>query len=340
MWILFAFLSNGLFSCADMVAYHLTAAGQTYNALAVGAAMHLWVSVTIPVLLLAQSVFARGPSMLSAAVKQTTLSAQSAGILLPVYALLSFFANGMLYRAYALGARESDINPGVAATLSNLSLIISASLPVLFYGASLSPQNILGVVLYLIGAYYLVDTSKKDPAPKKEKPREDKDVLGSLWWQWLYFSVGAGVLYGFAAFAAYVITRNAKKSQSTMIGLTYCLYLSQACIGLALVVLSAIFPGISAGGLLTGYTRDLVKLFSTWTPAVTTLAGGMTNAAGVTALFKSYLTAPNPGFADAISNLYTGTFVVLSWMVYGTALNQRQIFGMLVAAVSIVLLSS
>jgi len=340
MWILFAFLSNGLFSCADLVAYNLTTAGQTYNSLAVGAAMHLWVSVTIPVLLFAKSLFSQQPAMFSAYVQQATSAAKSAGLLLPVYALLLFSANGILYRAYALGARESDINPGVAATLSNLSLIISASLPVLFYGASLSPLNILGIVLYLVGAYFLVDTSKKDPAPKKEKPREDKDVIGNLWWEWLYASVGAGVLYGFAAFAGYVITRNLKKSRSTMLGLTYCLYLSQACIGLALILVSYAFPGINGWGIMSGYTRDLVRLFSEWRPALSTFGGGMTNAAGVDALFKSYLTAPNPGFADAISNLYTGTVVVLAWLIYGTTLNERQIFGMLLSAASIVLLSN
>ena len=337
MWLLFAFLSNFAFAFQDLIAYNLTGA-KTYNSFAVGTAMHLWVAGCLPLIVTVNSLAHGNMKLSQVFAGQAMAAARGAGWILPLYALALFTANGFLYEAYSVGAREGDINPGVAATLSNGSLIISASLPVLFYGSEMTSANILGIVLYLAGAYYLVD-SKPTKTTEEVKPREDKDVLGNLWWEWLFYSVGSGVLYGLAAFAGYVITKRLDKKAAGTYGLTYSVYLSEATIGVLLLLFTSVFPNVKAGGLLAGYGRDLIGLLTSLGPALTTLGGGMAGAAGINALFQSYRTAPNPGFSDAISNLYTATTAVMAWMIYGTSLSKGQMFGMLLAGASVVLLS-
>ena len=225
------------------------------------------------------------------------------------------------------------------ASLSNVSLVISTALPVLIYGSKLTVYNTLGIAAYLAGAYFLVQPKRPKERETQPKPTEDSDVVGQQWWSWLAFSLGSGFLYGIGAFIGYVITRKQRTSVGSSIHQAYGLYFGQAMIGILLALTSHLVPTVGTG-VLKGYSQDLIEIITTPKPALSSLAGGLSGMGGITALLKSYQTAPNPGFADAISNLYTATTSILSWVVYGTALGNAQMVGMAISGVSIALLST
>ena len=335
MWLVYAVLSNLVFSLNDLVAYSLSGA-KTYNGLAVGTAMHLWLAALAPVAEFVYQIFSGKELGMVMGAWETFASS---GFLLPAYALCLFLANGLLYQAYALGAREGDINPGIAASLSNVSLVISTALPVLVYGSKLTLYNALGIATYLVGAYFLVQPKKATGTKEAAKPTEDKDTDGMQWWTWLFYALGSGLLYGVGAFIGYMITRKQRTSVGSSLHQAYGLYFGQALIGVLLAIAMQVIPAINTG-ILKGYADDLRDIVTTPRPAFVSLVGGLSGMGGITALLRSYKTAPNPGFSDAISNLYTATTAVLSWVIYNTALGDEQMIGIAISAVSIGLLST
>lgn len=335
-WLINALLSNGAFAAQDLIAYDLTGS-KTFNSLSVGTIMHLWVAVGGPLIDHGYRFLTKSKE--TPLVNSAWKSAESAGMLLPIYALCLYFANGLLYKAYAVGAREGDINPGIAASLSNISLVISSVLPVLFYGSQLAFHNIIGIIIYLIGAYFLTKQNSDD-TKKTVKPTDDTDVSGDQWWEWLAFALGSGFLYGIGAFLGYVITKRRRTSVGGTFSQSYALYLSQALIGILISILIAVEPSIARKGMFKSYNADLYRIMETPSFALITMIGGLSGAAGITALFNSYATAPNPGFSDAVSNLYTATVAIASWVLFGASIGKSQIMGLVLSGLSIVLLST
>tara|TARA_Y100000389_G_scaffold50588_1_gene46288 strand:- start:9879 stop:10889 length:1011 start_codon:yes stop_codon:yes gene_type:complete len=334
-WLLNALLSNAAFAAQDLIAYDLTGS-KTFNSLSIGTMMHLWVAIGGPLIDHCYRFFTK--STAAPLIYGAWGSAISAGVLLPMYALCLYFANGLLYKAYAVGEREGDINPGIAASLSNISLVISSVLPVLFYGSQLALHNVLGIIIYLIGAYFL--TKREVKTAKTAKPTDDRDVSGKQWWEWLAFALGSGLLYGIGAFLGYVITKRRRTSVGGTFSQSYALYLSQALIGIMISILVAVKPSIAREGMLQSYNADLYRIMDSPSFAFITMIGGLSGAAGITALFNSYTTAPNPGFSDAVSNLYTATVAIASWLLFGASIGKSQIMGLVLSGLSIVLLST
>lgn len=336
MWILYALLSNLAFTAQDLVAYRYTSA-KALNSFAIGAGFHLWVAVSAPIIYFMYKFYApKTPNLILGAYN----TARKAGALLPLYALLLFCANGLLYYAYDVGARDSNINPGITASLSNVSLIISSLLPVIFFQAQLTMSNILGIVIYFIGGWFLTRPKRDNAAPKRAKPISDKDVEGNQWWKWLFLAVGSGLLYGLAAFCGFLITRRTRTSAGSSIFQSYALYVAQAIISLILALVIVFYPSIQNTGILKSYNFDLYDIFTTPTIGLPILVGGIGGATGITALYKSYASAPNPGFSDAISNLYVASTALVSWALYDTPLSSEQMVGMVLSGVSISLLST
>ena len=336
MWILYALLSNFAFTVQDLVAYRSTSA-KALNGFAISSGFHLWVSTFAPVLYFIFKLYdPKSPNLILGAFN----TAKQAGFLLPLYAAIIFCANGLLYYAYDVGARDSNINPGVTASLSNVSLIISAVLPVIFFQAQLTISNILGIIIYFIGGWFLTRPKRNNASPKRAKPVSDKDVEGNQWWKWLLLAVGSGLLYGLAAFCGFLITKKTRTSAGSSIFLSYAVYVAQAIISLLLALTIVFYPSMQSSGMLKSYNFDLYDIFSTPTLALPILLGGFGGAAGIAALYRSYAAAPNPGFSDAISNLYVASTAIASWLLYDTPLSSEQMVGMVLSGVSISLLST
>ena len=336
MWILYALLSNLAFTVQDLVAYRYTSA-KALNSFAVGAGFHLWVAAFAPILYFIYKFYdPKTPNLILGAYD----TAKQAGLLLSLYALLLFGANGLLYYAYDIGARNSNINPGITASLSNVSLIISSLLPVIFFQAQLTMSNILGIVIYFIGGWFLTRPKRNNASPKRAKPISDKDVDGYQWWKWLFLAVGSGLLYGLAAFCGFLITKRTRTSAGSSIFQSYALYVTQGIISLMLALVIVFDPSIQNTGILKNYSFDLYNIFSSPAVGLPILLGGFGGAAGIAALYRSYAKAPNPGFSDAISNLYVASTAIASWILYDTPLSSEQMVGMVLSGVSISLLST
>ena len=97
---------------------------------------------------------------------------------------------------------------------------------------------------------------------------------------------------------------------------------------------------LDASGVLKGYNFDLYDIFTKPALGIPVLTGGLGGAAGVAALFNSYGSAPNPGFADAISNLYVASTAIGSWLLFKTPLSHDQLIGIILSGVAISLLST
>ena len=100
------------------------------------------------------------------------------------------------------------------------------------------------------------------------------------------------------------------------------------------------YPSVQSTGILKSYNFDLYDIFSSPRVGLPILLGGLGGATGIAALYKSYANAPNPGFSDAISNLYVASTAIVSWALYDTPLSSEQMIGMVLSGVSISLLST
>lgn len=336
MWILYALLSNIAFTVQDLVAFRYTSSA-ALNGFAVGAGYHIIIAVVAPLINYLYSLYYRKtPSIILGAYK----SVKNSSLILFIYALFLFLANGCLYVAYDLGARQNNINPGVTASLSNVSLIISTLLPVIFFNAKMSLTNVLGIIIYFVAGYFLTTPSPVQTSSHNARPESDKDVEGKQWYQWFGYSLSSGLLYGLAAFCGFILTRRTRTSAGSSLMQSYALYVSQAIISILVAIALALNPTLGTAQLVKGYNYDLYDIFTETRLGMPIFAGGLGGALGVAALFTSYSTAPNPGFADAISNLYVASTAIASWLLFKTPLSNEQVLGMILSGFSISLLST
>ena len=334
-WVIGALLSNVAFAMQDTITYRLTAL-KALNSFAVGAAMHIWFALIATVVII--SVYVVSPKHAAPVFHGIGTLAHGHGPAVFLYSLLLFVANALLYEAYSLGARLNNTNPGVASSLSNMSLILSVGLPAWFLGKKLSLANTVGIIVYLAAAYMLVS----NPAPPKEKTGASKlvetDTSGRLHLEWLACCLGSALLYGLATFCAFLIIRQSDIQSNA--ALTYSLFVTEAALGVALYLLLSYFPEVQgANAMLKDYSGDIVELFRVPKDVMGIVPASIMGGLGVTALYVGYLTAPNSGFVDAISNLYTATQSLIAWYIYGTALSEGQLVGLGLSGLSVGLLS-
>ena len=334
-WIASGFLSNIAFAMQDTLIYQLTAV-KSMNSMAVGATMHMWFSVIATAVL--AIVYAANAKVVKPILKDIRTLLTGYSIHTCIYALLLFVANGLLYEAYSLGGQLDNINPGIASTLSNMSLIVSAGLPALFLGKKLSMLNSVGILIYLVAAYMLVSAPTKKPShPQHVSKLVEPDTSGATRQKWITYCLGSALLYGLATFLAFITISESKLRTST--ALTYVLFVAETMIGILLYLLVSQLPNLGTDGLLKNYMQDFAALSASVEGLDRVLPASVLGGCGIYALYDSYRTAPNPGFSDAISNLYTATQALIAWYLYGTALDETQMMGVGLAALSITFLS-
>ncbi len=92
-------------------------------------------------------------------------------------------------------------------------------------------------------------------------------------------------------------------------------------------------------GIFKHYNKDLRALLFKFKNVMYVSIASICNALGIITLYRGYKLSPNPGFVDAVSNLYTTTQAVLNWVIFGTKLQSQQLFGLVLASLSIILLN-
>ena len=92
-------------------------------------------------------------------------------------------------------------------------------------------------------------------------------------------------------------------------------------------------------GIFKDYNKDLRSLLFKLKNVVLVSVASICNALGIITLYNGYKLSPNPGFVDAVSNLYTTTQAILNWIIFGTKLQSQQLVGLVLASISIILLN-
>ena len=358
-WLVAAFLSNLSFAFQDLVAYKLSAL-QNLNAVAINTSVHLSYCILFLLVLYFSSFINK--SYVSDHVNNFKALLSSSKILLFLYALLSMLANSLLYYAYAYGKKLDNLNPGIASTLSNCSLIISVLLPYFVYNSQLKFINILGIIIYLVSVYFLSkidqsDSKKQQPIGPKSTEKGAGSVLddkllsnqnftakkkilkfSNQYYTWLLLCILSALLYGVAGFTAFSIIKRNKKVLNNV--LTFMFFALEALIGLCIFIFFELDDSKQLQkGLFNNHNKDLKNLLFNFSNLVYVIAASILNGLGVITLYAGYKNAPNPGFTDAISNLYTTTQAILNWIIYGTSLNKIQGLGVFLASISITLLN-
>lgn len=358
-WLIPGLGSNISFAFQDIIAYKLSAI-QSFNTIAVNTANHLLFVLFLIIFLFIYRQFRK--DQVSTFLTTTKDFFYKNYFILSLYAVLSLMGNCILYYAYVFGDKLDNLNPGIASTLSNLSLIISILLPYLVYNMSIKKINAIGICIYFVAVYFLSRINEnKDNLNKINKPIDpdstsgtsfvlDKKLLNKQnydnkekirdknYYTWLGLCILSAVLYGFAAFSAYVTIR--KNQKTNLWSMTLLLFILESLIGCILYFIF-IFKSTEKVqiGIFKQYNKDLRDLLFKFKNVIYVSIASICNALGIITLYKGYKLSPNPGFVDAVSNLYTTTQAILNWVIFGTKLQSQQLFGLVLASLSIILLN-
>lgn len=358
-WLIPGFGSNISFAFQDIIAYKLSAI-QSFNTIAVNTANHLLFILFFFIFLAIYRIFRK--EQVQSFIISTTDFFKRNFFILSIYAVLSLMGNCILYYAYVFGQKLDNLNPGIASTLSNLSLIISILLPYFIYNMSIKKINTAGIIIYFIAVYFLSKINeKKNKTNKIIKPINPDSTTGTSfildekllskqnydnkvkiedknYYTWLSLCIFSAILYGLAAFSAYVTVRTNKKNN--LWSMTLLLFILESFIG-CILYLIFIFKSTKPVqvGIFKDYNKDLRTLLFKLKNVVLVSVASICNALGIITLYNGYKLSPNPGFVDAVSNLYTTTQAILNWIIFGTKLQSQQLVGLVLASISIILLN-
>ncbi len=358
-WLIPGLGSNISFAFQDIIAYKLSAI-QSFNTIAINTANHLIFIIIFFIFLAIYRIFRKNEVKLF--IDYTIDFFKNNYFILSLYALLSLSANCILYYAYVFGEKLDNLNPGIASTLSNLSLIFSVLLPYFVYNMKIKKINAVGIFIYFIAVYFLSRINeKKDNVNKINKPIDPDSTSGTSfvldekllskqnydnktkiedknYYTWLSLCITSAVLYGIAAFSAYVTVRNNK--QHNLWGMTIILFILESFIG-GILYFIFLFKSTEPVqiGIFKNYNQDVRSLLFKLKNVIYVSIASICNALGIITLYNGYKISPNPGFVDAISNLYTTTQAILNWIIFGTKLQSQQLFGLVLASTSIILLN-
>lgn len=367
-WLLASFLSNFSFAFQSLISYKLSSINN-YNTLAMNTSTHaayLFLSLIISFF-----VFFINPKSINNLTNNIIFIFKNFNITLFFYALLSLLGNSILYFAYSKGKQLNNINPGIASTLSNFSLIISIALPYYFYNMKINTKNLIGIIVYLISVFLLSHTSSNKKSDDKNKNNsEDKSIntknqkdeknknkhhenkdhenkdhenknvknTSSAYIEWMFLCLLSAISYGLAAFLSYTIIHKNKNINKN--SLTISLFIYEVLIGLGIYLFFTFNSNAKYNhGFFKNHNKDLHELLTNIKNLPFVFGSAIFNATGLITLYKGYAHAPNPGFVDAISNLYTTTQSILNWILFKTPLNNTQIVGLVFASISIFLMN-
>ena len=152
-WLIPGLGSNISFAFQDIIAYKLSAI-QSFNTIAVNTANHLLFVLFLIIFLVIYRQFRK--DQVSTFLTTTKDFFYKNYFILSLYAVLSLMGNCILYYAYVFGNKLDNLNPGIASTLSNLSLIISIILPYLVYNMSIKKINAIGICIYFCCSLFFI----------------------------------------------------------------------------------------------------------------------------------------------------------------------------------------
>lgn len=344
-WLLSSFLSNFSFAFQSLISYKLSSLNN-YNTLALNTSTHA--AYLLLSLVISFFIYYINPISINNLVNNIFFLFKNYNITIFFYALLSLFANSILYFAYTKGKQLDNINPGIASTLTNFSLIISIALPYYFYNMKINFKNLIGIFIYLISVFLLSHTNSKSKEISKHDNTKNntKESFNNKkssdyskeYLEWIFLCLLSALLYGLAAFTSYTIIH--KHNNINKNSLTISLFTYEVLIGLS-IYLFFIFNNNEKYnyGFFKNHNKDLRDLLTNIKNFPLVFGSAIFNATGIITLYKGYVNSPNPGFVDAISNLYTTTQTLLNWAIFNTPLNNTQIVGLVFASISIFLMN-
>ena len=238
----------------------------------------------------------------------------------------------------------------------------------------INTKNLIGIIVYLISVFLLSHTSsnkksddknknnsedksintknQKDEKNKnlenfenknkdhENKDHENKNVKNTSrgYIEWMFLCLLSAISYGLAAFLSYTIIHKNKNINKN--SLTISLFIYEVLIGLGIYLFFTFNSNEKYNhGFFKNHNKDLHELLTNIKNLPFVFGSAIFNATGLITLYKGYAHAPNPGFVDAISNLYTTTQSILNWILFKTPLNNTQIVGLVFASISIFLMN-
>ena len=350
-WLLSSFLSNFSFAFQSLISYKLSSVNN-YNTLALNTSTHA--AYLILSFIFSFFLYFINPKSIHNLISNILFLFKNFNITIFFYALLSLLGNSILYFAYSKGKQLDNINPGIASTLSNFSLIISIALPYYFYNMKINFKNLIGIFVYLFSVFLLSHTNSKtekgnkDSKSKnntkenfdnKEKQNNKKSSdYSKKYFEWIFLCLLSALSYGFAAFTSYTIIHKHKNINKN--SLTISLFIYEVLIGLSIYLFFTFNNNKKYNhGFFKNHNKDLHELLTNIKNLPFVFGSAIFNASGLITLYKGYANSPNPGFVDAISNLYTTTQSLLNWAMFNTPLNNTQIIGLVFASISIFLMN-
>ena len=218
----------------------------------------------------------------------------------------------------------------------------------------INSKNLIGIFVYLFSVFLLSHTNSKtekgnkDSKSKnntkenfdnKEKQNNKKSSdYSKKYFEWIFLCLLSALSYGLAAFTSYTIIHKHKNINKN--SLTISLFIYEVLIGLSIYLFFTFDNNKKYNhGFFKNHNKDLHELLTNIKNLPFVFGSAIFNASGLITLYKGYANSPNPGFVDAISNLYTTTQSLLNWAMFNTPLNNTQIIGLVFASISIFLMN-
>lgn len=343
-WLLSSFISNFSFAFQSLISYKLSSVNN-YNTLALNTSTHA--AYLILSFIFSFLIYFIDPKSVNNLLYSIVFLFKKFNITILFYALLSLLGNSILYFAYSKGKQLDNINPGIASTLSNFSLIISIALPYYFYNMKINSKNLTGIIVYLFSVFLLSHTNSKTKETNKNSNSKNITKEGfnnkekqnnKKYFEWIFLCLLSALSYGLAAFTSYTIIHKHKNINKN--SLTLSLFIYEVLIGLTIYLFFTFDNNKNYNnGFFKNHNKDLRELLTNIKNLPFVFGSAIFNATGLITLYNGYANSPNPGFVDAISNLYTTTQSLLNWAMFNTPLNNTQIIGLILASISIFLMN-
>ena len=184
----------------------------------------------------------------------------------------------------------------------------------------------------------VINNTKENFNNKEKQNNKKSSDYSKKYFEWIFLCLLSALSYGLSAFTSYTIIHKHKNINKN--SLTISLFIYEVLIGLSIYLFFTFDNNKKYNhGFFKNHNKDLDELLTNIKNLPFVFGSAIFNASGLITLYKGYATSPNPGFVDAISNLYTTTQSLLNWAMFNTPLNNTQIIGLIFASISIFLMN-
>jgi len=344
-WLVLAIISTLAFGSQDTINYYITNKLK-YSGTSLTVVIHLFYTIIGFLGLFVVSLFNKNYS------KKVFADLKNIIYKNPIFAILAglfgFAGNALVFQAYKIAPKT--LNPAVITGIGNISIIFSTLLAYIFYNKAINIKQGIGILillfaLFLFGFKNFDDIKSVFISKKEDKKFSDKFTSSKspkpteplFTREWFILAILSSIAYGGLAFFDYVLLQ--KNKNATGLSIAISLGIMQTIIGFIPYFLFKfdIFKSFQTG-FYKDYNQNIDGLLN-YKILPYSISSAFLDILGLATVILAYKGAPNPGFADSVSNTYLIPQALFTYLLFKTPIRSIQLVSIILAIVGITALS-